>query len=286
VNLFKPSAREGSRGVVLSFLLDTFGISVYKSTEISQVVCNPCARKIRLLYTTHDFVKKGLEGVSGQETIKRKSIEVISPERRSPARKTAKRSLAISRKSLNFNNVANKENLDVANALNINDLTCTETSDLKVVISYPNGNVVVKSALDLDSKTVIRDIALSKWKSAINAIFKHKFLHPELHLKLECEVEREIKDYCKSESILKRTEPDQLAAFSNRILCSEIEIHCPLYNTVMKSVCMKKVATLLLSPPSQSLLLLPSPSSSLLLPSPLRPNPLPGPSPAPSPLAP
>jgi len=131
--------------------------------------------------------------------------------------------------------------LALANALNVDDLHLhPESSDLKVVITYPNGNVVVKSNMDSESKKVIRDVALSQWKPAVNAIFNHSLLSPELYLKFDSEVEREMREYSKSESILKLTEPDQLAVFSNRILCSEIESHCPLYSSVINIACNKK----------------------------------------------
>jgi len=92
VNLFKASKREGTRGVLLSSLLDRCGINISQSHEVSQVVCNTCARKIRLLESTYDFVKKGF-GNPAQETFsgKRKSVEAISPETRSPALRKAVR---------------------------------------------------------------------------------------------------------------------------------------------------------------------------------------------------
>ena len=48
-----------------------------------------------------------------------------------------------------------QENFSISNALNINDLLPdSESSDLKVVISYPNDNVTVETNINSDSKVV------------------------------------------------------------------------------------------------------------------------------------
>ena len=238
-NLFKPSK---------------FGISVANSAGASQVVCNTCARKVRLLDTTYDSLKKNIVAEaectnnSNRKTTddvhadgtKRKSLEAISPETRSPCMRKVRRFRSPpSKKTLNFGEAADEqENLPISNALNIDDLhPDSESSDLKVVISYPNGNVIVKKNIDFDSKAIIRNIALKQWKAAVNGTYRHKLLSSELFLKLEKEVEKEMSDYCKSDGILKNTEPDQLANFSNKILFREIDIHCPLYTTIVKSAC-------------------------------------------------
>ena len=75
--------------------------------------------------------------------------------------------------------------------------------------------MIVEINIDSDSKAVIRNIALKQWKAAVNKTYRHKLLSSELFLKLENEVEKEMSDYCKSDSILKNTEPDQLAVFSS-----------------------------------------------------------------------
>ena len=55
--------------------------------------------------------------------------------------------------------------------------------------------------------------------------------------KLEKEVDGEMKEYSKSDSVLKVNEPNQLPAFSNKVPCKEIELACPMYSTVVKSAC-------------------------------------------------
>lgn len=220
VNLFKPSAREGSKGVIHSDILAAFGIDVRDLPGFSRVVCNNCARKIRLLQSTHDALKKGSES-KPQREIKRK---FSTPTRVSPCAKVRRIRSPASKKSLTFGK-ENSNNLLVSNSLNVDDLQPeTEKSDLKVVIAYPNGNVVVKSNIDDDSKTVIRNIALKQWRSAANSVFKHDLILPELQLKIEKDVTKELSEFCKHEDcILKRIEPDQLAVFSNKLLVHEIE---------------------------------------------------------------
>ena len=58
-NLFKPSSREGSRGVVLSSLIENvYGKPFGKVTGLSEVVCNSCGRKIKTLFSFFEIVKQ------------------------------------------------------------------------------------------------------------------------------------------------------------------------------------------------------------------------------------
>ena len=63
--------------------------------------------------------------------------------------------------------------------MNIDNLDTSNGSSLKVIIAYPNGNVV-KSNLDRDSETIIKNICLSRWRTAVNACCQHEYLAPEL----------------------------------------------------------------------------------------------------------
>ena len=94
----------------------------------------------------------------------------------------------------------------------------------------------LKNNLDSKSKGIIRNIALQQWKTAVNLTFRHKDLSKELFAKLENEVESEMRDYCRLDSSLKMTDPDQLALLSNKVLFKEVELNCPLYSSVVKSL--------------------------------------------------
>lgn len=90
----------------------------------------------------------------------------------------------------------------------------------------------MKSNIDDDSKIIIRNIALKQWKSAANSLFKHENVKPELILKIENDVKKELSEYCRLDnSILRRVEPDQLATFSNKVFMHKIETNCPLFST-------------------------------------------------------
>ena len=59
-------------------------------------------------------------------------------------------------------------------------------------------------------------------------VFCHEHISPELKEGFARQIERECKDYTKTESCLKGRSPDQLAVFSNKTVCKEVETHCPL----------------------------------------------------------
>ena len=95
---------------------------------------------------------------------------------------------------------------------------------------------MIKNNLDSGSKGIIRNIALQQWKTAVNLTFRHKDLSKELLAKLENEAESKMRDDCRSDSI-QMTDPDQLALLSNKVLCKEVELNCPMYSSVVKSAC-------------------------------------------------
>ena len=115
---------------------------------------------------------------------------------------------------------------------NVDDLdTSHGFAGVKVVICYPSGEVSVKSAIDNESQRVIKNISLKKWKTVANELFLHEHLAPELKRVFSEEIARECKNYSSSDdSCLKYRSPDQLAVFSNKTLCKEVETHLSLTN--------------------------------------------------------
>ena len=69
--------------------------------------------------------------------------------------------------------------------LNVDDLDTSHGSKIKVVIGYPAGNVVVRSKFDKETHTVLMNICLSQWQTAVNAIFRHSLLFETLRQGLE-----------------------------------------------------------------------------------------------------
>ena len=84
VNIFKPSARKGTFGDVLSETLKYVGITVNASDNDSQVACNACYRKIKNLGELLQFIRTHLaqkreENKENSEGAKRKLPDVLSP---------------------------------------------------------------------------------------------------------------------------------------------------------------------------------------------------------------
>ncbi len=256
-NLFKPSTRKETFGVVWSERLKNVGFTLFNVTGVSQVVCNGCCRKINNFYELFHFLKRHLtdekstsetENYEGSEGAKRKFGSVLqSPARSSPPNKSLRtqspgkgRNPARSRKSLGFQEngrdaeFASAVHSNVLSNYNVDDMNTTDGSAaVKVVICYPSGQVAAKNSLDKESQNIIRNISLQNWRTAVNACFSHENISPELKEEFARQIERECKEYTKSDSCLKGSSPDQLAVFSNKTVCKEVETYCPLLYTAL-----------------------------------------------------
>ena len=83
------------------------------------------------------------------------------------------------------------------------------------------------------SQSVVKNIGLKNWETASNACLRHEFLALELKEAFKNELGQECKNFTKGDSCLKESSPDQLAVFSNKTLCKELEMYCPLLYTVL-----------------------------------------------------
>ena len=83
------------------------------------------------------------------------------------------------------------------------------------------------------SQSVVKNIGLKNWKTASNACLRHEFLALELKEAFKNELGQECKNFTKGDSCLKESSRDQLAVFSNKTLCKELEMYCPLLYTVL-----------------------------------------------------
>ena len=63
-NLFKPSERKESKGLLLSRACEIVGLPVQKSPLLSERICRPCGRKIRNVYENFTFLKDNLSKLS------------------------------------------------------------------------------------------------------------------------------------------------------------------------------------------------------------------------------
>ena len=206
VNLFKPSSRKEAFGVVWCESLNNIGITIEDSPTKSQLACNGCYRKMMNLCEQFQFVQKGSSTTPSSEGAKRKSVAVLSPARSSPPNRKTLRT----RSPMKGNNLSNKKSLQFVNrqkedlsravyvnalsTCNVHDLETSQGAAVKIIISYPSGDVKSINNLDTDSQSVVKHIALKKWNTASNACLRHEFLAPELKKAFKDEVGRECKN--------------------------------------------------------------------------------------------
>ena len=99
----------------------------------------------------------------------------------------------------------------------------------------------MKSNLDRDSESIIRNICLSQWKTAMNACCQHEYLDPELTSaftpRFTRKIGKECVQYSKSDSCLKDCEPSQLCVFSNKKGYQEVRLKCPVLCAAVSSAC-------------------------------------------------
>ena len=220
------------------------------SPTLSDRVCKPCGRKIRTAYEHFNFIKAGLnnkkrgDGLTDVQTqsspqrYKRTlPSNICSPDRSPQVKKSLKHAATRAiqaKKSLGFQNCDN-----VLNELNIEELVEKDTAQLKVIVVYPSGLVQSKSTFDDVTKSLIINLVQGKWKTAANFVFKHAHLRSELADPLTKVVGEEFKEYCSDsfDSILKRKDPVDLAAFSNKLLVHEVELQCPFWMSCLQGAC-------------------------------------------------
>ena len=108
---------------------------------------------------------------------------------------------------------------------------------VKVVTVYPSGEVDVRTPVDKQSKNLVRNVVLKNWKAVANGMFGHDAVREELPGALQRAVASEFKEYSRSDSVLKGTEPDQLAGFSAMLVLEEIKVFCPLWSASIHGAC-------------------------------------------------
>ena len=117
---------------------------------------------------------------------------------------------------------------DDLSLLNVDEFSNAKETKIKVLISYPSGHVEVRSPEGKKTISLVKNIALMQWEAVAIAIFDVEELKEELPAALKRRVSTKFKDYCKTDSVLKGCDPEQLSAFSNRLVLHEVAIFCPL----------------------------------------------------------
>lgn len=248
-NLFRPSKRKECFGVVLAEICKEVGLPlVQDSRQYSDRVCNPCGRKIRNLGQLYQLIRPAITSTestpvkSSKRTLdtpdkaspawrKSKTVRVNSPAAKSPSIESSTSAKGKSRKSLSSTethmpSTVSKREDEMLHRLNIDDLP---NDGMKIVYMNPSGNVVVRIPRNEQTKAVVKNIAMEKWREASNFILKHEDIAPEINKGISKTVSTEFNMYLKSGSMLEARNPDELAGFSNKLFLEEIRIYCPVW---------------------------------------------------------
>ena len=171
----------------------------------------------------------------GVSPANRKSIRVLSP-----ANKNATSKSHTNRKCLfpskNEDDIVRKENDDLTtqNPQTDSDEVLSKRSCLKmkVLLVHPNGNIVTRNPTNEKTVQIIRNLLVGGWTAVANAVFDHsnETFQQELRLALQRKVNKEFQSYCKINTVLQATTPDELVAFSNKLVVTETKDYCPLWN--------------------------------------------------------
>lgn len=269
-NLFKPSGRAKRGGTTLAELCSEIGLNIVESSVLSSRVCQSCGRKIFNVVELVRFIRSGLERnvevlICSSDTQDRQvrikhllPSSVSSPDRSPQAKKNLYKGRSTSKKSLDFSestpsNATNKENMpldlnqetitprvsDFAAELNVEILCGKQTTQLKVLIVNPNGRIDSHCSFDDETKSIILNACQKNWNTVANMTMKHSHVRQEPVESLRKAVAEEFREYCgdTTDSMLKKSSPEDLAVFSNRILAHEVEIWCPVWMACLKGAC-------------------------------------------------
>ena len=125
---------------------------------------------------------------------------------------------------------AAEQDADVlSNFCNIDDIDGKSSSQLKVLILNPNGEVIVRKTFNNATKSLIINLALKNCKTAAYHAFRHEELIEHTKEAVRIAVSSEFKALSKSDTILKGRKPKEIAAFSNKVFIHKIGVFCPLW---------------------------------------------------------
>ena len=90
-NLFSPSGREETRGLVLAECCSSIGFSLTRNETLSERVCRPCGRKLRNAAELYSFIEKAVS-VEADEDANCADVAVDRSKRQLPTTITPERS--------------------------------------------------------------------------------------------------------------------------------------------------------------------------------------------------
>ena len=269
-NLFKIPGKKGVEKRPLHELLsEDLGLHLSSNPNYSSRVCAKCALKIRNAVELVRFLKANLNPVAniGETSVecetqqrwkrmskspssaeKPKSARIPTAEQESQAPVKNCRGLRV-KKSFSFQRSRDEPDhtVDIIRA-NINfqkeaERLCKIESEKHVqtevkVMLCGNGEVKLRTPSDKITKSLIKNAVLRKWKNVSNIVINHKDIEPFLRTALSCKVSGEFKQYCEgTNSILKGTSPEELAAYSNRFVAQETKVMCPFWHASLLGAC-------------------------------------------------
>ena len=122
--------------------------------------------------------------------------------------------------------------------MNIENLCGKQTTQIKVLIANPNGRIDSYYSFDKGTKSIL-NACRKNWSTVANMIMKHSHVQQELEEPLRKAVAGEFKEYCQdtTDSILKKSSPEDLSAFSNTFLAHEVGTWCPLWMACLRGAC-------------------------------------------------
>ena len=229
--------------MILANACGLLGLRVVECSDLSERVCRPCGRKIRNAVESFCFIKQNLADPDLQSVVdsprsslqrqKRLLPTTITPERSSSKSKQAKVGRKLPSSKQLFKEVNAKDNTSTDTIETDTDKT---ESKVQIVITYPNGEVVVKKLFDKPTVSLLRSVARKQWKAAANVVFNHDGIKAHIPDVVRRQVSSEFR-LLSSESILKGTSPEELAAFSNKVFLHEVDVQCPLWYASMNGAC-------------------------------------------------
>ncbi|CAB3986486.1 hypothetical protein AC249_AIPGENE16794 [Paramuricea clavata] len=267
-NVFNASKKKGFEGQILAQNVDAIGIKVERKSDLSERLCKPCATKIRnacagFLFLLHNIntinpifmrdqevetTATGVHDTINTSRTKRTLPTTVSTPERSPiSKKTQKTGTIRLKRSLGkqFDNTINKDHNEDS-LLNIDDIICHDDEEkvqkqtrVKVLILWPNGRTDVKvpSSDENDTIRLVKNIVLNNWKAVSHIVLTHRELKPEILKAVRSATNNEFKQYCNSDTILKRRSTEELIAFSNSTIIKEITERCPLWSSCVSGAC-------------------------------------------------
>ena len=244
-NLFKPSERKENKGEVLAEACERLGFPILKTEDSSDRVCRICSRKIRNAVENVNFLKLRLERKESQEVLreKRQLPTTVTPERKKSPPKVARGSCEQRRRGLfqdeNVSDDVVSADDEARHLMNI-DLSSFEEgkskSHVRVIITYANGNVIVRQSFNETTESLLRNIATKEWSTVANIMFNHAELASFIPDVLRRKIILEFKSLCK-DTILNGSSIEELIAFSNKLFLHEVSTYCPLWYSAMDGAC-------------------------------------------------